>query len=174
MSVPPPPYQPPPYHPPAPPNKFNGKHKTVLGCGGFVFMIVLVGSIGAACSPQVSVKTRAVPGPTVTETVTATVTGTPRRAPKETAPKETSPRETASAAERAKLSNYAGQQLQAAQDAAQAEGFFILTSHDATGAGRMQLLDRNWKVCSQKPGPGKADPSTTIDFATVKLEETCP
>jgi beta-lactam-binding protein with PASTA domain len=70
---------------------------------------------------------------------------------------------------------FVGMGLQAAQDAAQAKGFYALTSHDSAGRDRMQVLDRNWKVCTQKPASGtKASLDTTLDFGAVKLEETCP
>ncbi|QFZ72936.1 hypothetical protein GFH48_06350 [Streptomyces fagopyri] len=39
--------------------------------------------------------------------------------------------------------------LQSAQDAAQEQGFYSLKSHDSLGRDRMQILDRDWKVCSQ-------------------------
>lgn len=77
-------------------------------------------------------------------------------------------------AESAALPNFVGKGLQSAQDEAQAAGFFALTSHDSLGRGRMQALDRNWKVCSQKPAPGTHPTDTSIDFGTVKLEEACP
>ncbi|MBV1941961.1 hypothetical protein KUF83_36185 [Streptomyces sp. BV286] len=66
-----------------------------------------------------------------------------------------------------------GKVLQSAQDEAQALGFYSLTSSDATGQDRFQAFDRNWKVCSQTPGPGEHPADTTIDFATVKLDESC-
>ncbi|MEU8889361.1 hypothetical protein [Streptomyces sp. NPDC048442] len=74
----------------------------------------------------------------------------------------------------AALPDFVGQGLQAAQDGAQAAGFYALKSHDALGRGRKQVLDRNWKVCSQTPGPGTHALSTAVDFGTVKLEESCP
>ncbi|MEU3777560.1 PASTA domain-containing protein [Streptomyces sp. NPDC032472] len=78
-------------------------------------------------------------------------------------------------AKQAALPNLVGMGLQAAQDAAQAAGFFSLTSHDALGRGRAQVLDRGWKVCSQTPGPGGGvDTTTKIDLGAVKLEEECP
>ncbi|MEU6310942.1 hypothetical protein [Streptomyces sp. NPDC047014] len=68
-----------------------------------------------------------------------------------------------------------GQVLQAAQDQAQAAGFFYLGSTDALGKSRMQVLDRNWKVCSQTPAAGsRATTDTKLVFHTVKLEESCP
>ncbi|WP_237405872.1 PASTA domain-containing protein [Streptomyces sp. M2CJ-2] len=74
----------------------------------------------------------------------------------------------------AKLPDMVGKGLQSAQDEAQAAGFYYLTSHDALGRGRNQILDRGWKVCSQTPAPGTHETDTKIDFGTVKLEETCP
>ncbi|MER8114841.1 PASTA domain-containing protein [Streptomyces sp. NPDC094031] len=71
--------------------------------------------------------------------------------------------------------NFVGMGLQSAQDAAQADGFFSLKSHDALGRDRMQALDRNWKVCSQNVAAGRSVSSrTTLDFGAVKLAETCP
>ncbi|MYS91453.1 MULTISPECIES: PASTA domain-containing protein [Streptomyces] len=75
--------------------------------------------------------------------------------------------------ETATLPDFTGQGLQEAQDGAQAAGFFILTSSDATGAGRMQVFDRNWTVCSQTPEPGEHPTSTTVNFDTVKIGESC-
>ncbi|MGW7437597.1 hypothetical protein [Streptomyces sp. NPDC054849] len=71
--------------------------------------------------------------------------------------------------------DFVGQVLQTAQDGAQAQGFYLLTSHDSLGKKRNQVLDRNWKVCSQTPAAGtKAGTDTRLDFGTVKLEEACP
>lgn len=71
-----------------------------------------------------------------------------------------------------------GSQLQNAQDRIQSLtnfGIAITTSHDATGAGRHQVWDRNWKVCSQNVPPGTTiDTGTRIDFGAVKIEEHCP
>ncbi|MET7620958.1 PASTA domain-containing protein [Streptomyces sp. NPDC005408] len=91
--------------------------------------------------------------------------GEQRRRPKADAPAE----------ETLAVPDFVGMGLQQAQDAAQAKGFFLLTSHDNTGAGRMQVFDRNWKVCDQNYAAGKTIPaSTELDFGTVKLSETCP
>ncbi|WP_020135062.1 PASTA domain-containing protein [Streptomyces sp. 351MFTsu5.1] len=71
--------------------------------------------------------------------------------------------------------NFVGKGLQSAQDEAQAAGFYNLDSHDASGRDRNQILDRDWKVCTQTPTAGvKADASAKLDFGTVKLDETCP
>jgi len=78
-------------------------------------------------------------------------------------------------AETKAVPNLVGMGLQSAQDTSQAVGFYALKSHDALGRGRMQALDRNWKVCSQNIAAGKNVPTDTeLDFGAVKLEETCP
>jgi uncharacterized protein DUF3761 len=65
--------------------------------------------------------------------------------------------------------------LQTAQDTAQAHGFHDLTSHDASGQDRMQILDSNWKVCDQTPAAGtSATADVRIDLGAVKLGEACP
>ena len=75
------------------------------------------------------------------------------------------------------MPNLVGSGLQEAQDAIQrltGYGILITTSHDATGAGRMQVADRNWKVCSQNVAPGETITSSSrIDFGAVQLDERC-
>lgn len=142
-----------------------------------VLLLVLIGAM--AGTPET--KEVAVPGPTVAVTVTATVTVT-APAPSATAPAPSqAPGGTgqsagagSAASGKATLPNFVGQQLQAAQDGAQAAGFFLLSSEDATGAARLQVLDRNWKVCGQNPGPGAQDATTRVTFSVVKTEESCP
>ncbi|MGW2595461.1 PASTA domain-containing protein [Streptomyces sp. NPDC001515] len=78
-------------------------------------------------------------------------------------------------AEMGTVANFVGMGLQSAQDKAQADGFYLLKSHDSAGRDRMQAFDRNWKVCSQNFAAGKTIPTDTeLDFGAVKLEETCP
>ena len=47
-----------------------------------------------------------------------------------------------------------GKDLQLAQDTMQAAGLYNLRSHDSTGQGRSQVLDRNWQVTDQTPPAG--------------------
>jgi beta-lactam-binding protein with PASTA domain len=71
--------------------------------------------------------------------------------------------------------DFIGKGLQTAQDDAQAAGFSNLTTHDASGRARLQILDRDWKVCFQMPVAGSTVSSgSRIDFGVVKLDETCP
>ena len=89
-----------------------------------------------------------------------------------TAPGSTAKTTTASTAT---VPNFVGMGLQSAQDTAQAAGFYSLDSHDALGRARNQILDRDWKVCSQNVKAGsKQSTDTKLDFGAVKLKETCP
>ncbi len=76
------------------------------------------------------------------------------------------------------MPNLVGSNLQQAQDQIQAltgNAIFITTSHDATGKNRNQVLDSNWKVCSQNIAAGTPiTTGTKIDFGAVKLAESCP
>lgn len=76
-------------------------------------------------------------------------------------------------AESAALPNLVGQDLQAAQDEAQAAGFYVLDDQDASGQGRLQVLDRNWVVCSQEPAAGTHPTDTPVVLYAVKDDESC-
>ena len=75
------------------------------------------------------------------------------------------------------MPNLVGKNLQEAQDAIQELTDFeipLTISHDATGAGREQLLDRNWKVCDQNIPAGESiTRSSRIDFGAVRTDERC-
>lgn len=66
--------------------------------------------------------------------------------------------------------------LQDAQDLIQEHGVFFSRSFDATGAGRMQVLDRNWIVVSQEPAPGTPIGEGDANLGAVKIGEpnNCP
>ncbi len=68
-----------------------------------------------------------------------------------------------------------GMVLQDAQDLLQSQGSYLMDQVDATGGGRFQFFDTNWKVCSQEPSAGT--PLSSVDVVTlntVKLDESCP
>ena len=52
-----------------------------------------------------------------------------------------------------------GMNLQAAQNKLQALGFVDLDSYDATGQGRLQVIDSAWVVVEQTPPAGTSIPS---------------
>nr|WSX48879.1 hypothetical protein OG409_07915 [Streptomyces sp. NBC_00974] len=123
-----------------------------------------------ACNPQSTSTGQPAPSsPPAAAPAPATASSAPAAA---TTPPPAAP---APAPAQGTVPNGVGQILQAAQDTAQAAGFYLLGSTDALGKSRMQVLDRNWKVCSQTPAAGtKTETATKIVFNTVKLEETCP
>jgi hypothetical protein len=93
-------------------------------------------------------------------------------------PAETHHRRTVSAAPAtaatAPLPDAAGANLAEAKQTARHAGFHRLTSHDLGGRDRTQIVDRNWKVCDQSPGPGRLRVDARVDYGVVKLAETCP
>jgi len=148
------------------------------------YVVVVVGiALAAACSGGGDGDDSSEPAPEPTSRTTEASTTTSAPATTAPAPAGTSPTTVAAPepttpaddAGAFTLPDVVGLDLQAAQDAMQAAGYFLLTSHDATGQGRMQVLDRNWKVCSQTPAPGTpTSPTVPIDFGAVKDTEDCP
>jgi hypothetical protein len=68
-----------------------------------------------------------------------------------------------------------GANLQLAQDTLQGLGSYVMDQQDASGAGRTQVLDSNWHVCTQSPVAGSVVPvDTIVTLASVKLAESCP
>jgi hypothetical protein len=67
---------------------------------------------------------------------------------------------------RVRVPDEVGKNHQAAQDDLQAHGLYNLAEEDATGQGRMLILDRNWKVVAQSPAPG----SMVSEDATITLK----
>ena len=108
------------------------------------------------------------PPRTVTVTVTAPAPSPPAATPLPPAD---------SAGTSWRMPDLVGSNLQDAQNAVQDLTEFqvpVTTSHDSTGAGRQQVMDRNWKVCAQSVPPGTTIfKGARIDFGTVKLDEDC-
>jgi hypothetical protein len=77
-----------------------------------------------------------------------------------------------------RMPDMVGTGLQRAQDAMQkltGDPIFVTSSHDVTGRGRHQIIDSDWRVCSQNVRAGATFTLTSkIDFGVVKLSETCP
>jgi hypothetical protein len=71
-----------------------------------------------------------------------------------------------------RVPNEVGKNHQAAQDDLQAHGLYNLAEEDATGDGRMLILDRGWHVVSQTPAAGAAVASdTTITLRSKKYTD---
>ena len=104
----------------------------------FGFLVLATACSGEADPPPTTLPlaittTLAPPPTTVPPTTLATLDTAPRPA---VAPAPTT----------GTVPNVVGIDLQLAQDTLQAAGFYALRSHDATGQGRFQVLDRNWTV----------------------------
>ncbi|MHB1164236.1 MAG: hypothetical protein ACYC90_09285 [Candidatus Nanopelagicales bacterium] len=68
-----------------------------------------------------------------------------------------------------------GANLQAAQDWLQSRGSYFMDQVDASGRGRLQIIDSGWYVCWQQPPPGTQVPVTAmIRLGVVKYGERCP
>lgn len=81
---------------------------------------------------------------------------------------------TSTASETFVMPSLVGMVLQDAQDLLQSKGSYLMDQTDATGRGRLQILDDNWKVCSQSPAPGtKTSVSEMVTLSSVKLSESC-
>lgn len=76
------------------------------------------------------------------------------------------------------MPNEVGANLQEAQDDVQrasGDPLFVSHSRDATGEGRFQILDRDWKVCGQNvPAGQRVSAVAHIVFSVVKDYEDCP
>lgn len=111
----------------------------------------------AACSPT--------PTPTAPAT-TATVTAAEPAEP--AAPTEPP----TTAAETCTVPDVVGMVHQAAQDTMQAAGLFKLREEDATGQGRMLVIDRNWTTTAQSVAAGQVvDCDTEIVLSAKKTGE---
>ena len=131
--------------------------------------------------------------PSVTITTTETVVITPSPPPSSALPTPAAPNPTSGPALQTAKSNttpaapasvapevfvmprFSGQNLQLAQDTLQSLGSYLMDQQDAAGLGRLQVIDSNWKVCSQDPKAGEKVPvDTMVILRSVKLDEKCP
>lgn len=72
------------------------------------------------------------------------------------------------------MPNVTGMILQSAQDKLQSLGSYLMDQEDYKGLGRMQILDRKWKVCKQSPKAGtKALITDIVTLWSVKTTESC-
>jgi hypothetical protein len=148
----------------APENGKTARRRIAAAAGTAIVMSVLFLSGCGTSQPD----NAAVPVETVT------VTSQPTNQPRPTPSVESSETPSAASSEEAfKMPGLVG--MMDAQDKLQSLGSYMLDQQDATGLDRMQVLDSNWKVCSQDPAPGARVPSSaTVSLASVKLSESCP
>lgn len=118
---------------------------------GAVFALSVVG----ACGPTPGADSQAARTPVETPTSTATIATT-------TAPPA------AAAPKTCTVPNVVGMVHQYAQDAMQAAGLYMLQEKDATGRGRMLVLDRNWETTAQSVAAGQIVECTTVITLSAK------
>src|SRR5688500_12413506 len=117
----------------------------MIRLGRIALLPVLAAALSPGCgAPSVS-GPAAAPVPTIAPAPTATMpsAAAPVPAPAATPASWVMP-------------NLVGVNLQDAQDRIQTltgSAIFFTTSHDASGKGREQVVDRNWKVCDQNIEP---------------------
>ena len=138
-----------------------------------------LGALAAALAVTFAVTACSAGDPAPAKTVVIVETQAPPAAETtsvDDAPAKTKTEATADAAEETfTMPKVTGMVLQDAQDKLQSLGSYLMDQEDAMGWERMQLLDSNWQVCTQKPAAGKKVPvSTVVKLASVKLSETCP
>jgi PASTA domain len=123
-----------------------------------------------ACSPKD--ETAAADPPTTAPEVRPEVMTT--EAPASVAPSTDAPVVTAAPTPTALMPNVVCMNLQDAQDLIQEQGVFLSLSQDATGEGRMQILDANWQVVSQFPAAGTPIDEGDAMLDVVKYGESSP
>lgn len=126
---------------------------------GAVFALSVVG----ACGPTSGAGSQAARTPVETPTTTTTTTtiatttiATTAAPPAAAAPKTCT------------VPNVVGMVHQYAQDAMQAAGLYMLQEKDATGRGRMLVLDRNWETTAQSVAAGQIVECTTVITLSAK------
>lgn len=140
---------------------------------------VIVVLVSAAALAGCGTAASDTPPATVTVTASAEEEGVTADEPKTseaTEPETTEPTPEAAAAaeETFEMPSLVGMNLQTAQDTLQSLDSWFLDQEDASGLGRMQMVDSNWQVCQQDPAAGTVVPiSTVVTLWSVKLDEAC-
>ncbi|MEV8308233.1 PASTA domain-containing protein [Streptomyces flavidovirens] len=70
-----------------------------------------------------------------------------------------------------KMPNLAGKSVKAARRTLDSGTSVTVTD---AAEGRMVLMESNWKVCTQTPGPGTKLKGQPVEITAVKFEENCP
>jgi hypothetical protein len=72
------------------------------------------------------------------------------------------------------LPDLRGRSLSSAKHRARVAGFRHVKSHDATPRHRKQRVGSHWKVCAQRPHPGRTSTATIIQVGVVGIHQVCP
>ncbi|SFR26556.1 hypothetical protein SAMN04488564_11048 [Lentzea waywayandensis] len=131
--------------------KLHLNKRNLLPATGAVFALSVVG----ACGSTAGVGSQATS--THVETRTSTATAATTAAPP-----------VAAAPTTCTVPNVVGMVHQYAQDTMQAAGLYALQEKDATGQGRMLVLDRNWETTAQSVAAGQVVECTTVITLSAK------
>ena len=136
--------------------------RRALGSG----IALVIALIASGCGEQDG----GVAAPSISTTIETTTTASPSSTSPPPAP---APTQSAAAARPAATMPLipCGTDLQLAQDQVQEAGVYYSRSEDATGAGRSQVVDRNWTVVRSTPAPGTPIDEGDPVFFAVKDEE---
>ena len=146
----------------------------VVSASAVVFSLGACSAGDEAATPTTVTATEKVTRVTETETVTATESPTeaPTESPEETqVTREKKSVSSGGSGSAARMPNVVCMNLQAAQDKIQEAGVFYSRSKDASGQGRMQVLDRNWIVVAQTPDPCTPISEGDAVLSVVKNDE---
>ncbi|GAA2062272.1 PASTA domain-containing protein [Williamsia deligens] len=160
------------------PQAKSSKKPWLIGGGIAVVAIAIIAAVASGGSGD-DTTTAASAASTTTTTSTITVNAQPpattavESTTASPAPTSTStqPPVAAGAAAGGVMPSVVCMNLQEAQDLIQQQGVFFSRSHDATGQGRRQVLDRNWVVVEQSPAPGTPISEGDADLGAVKIGE---
>ncbi|MFE9750188.1 PASTA domain-containing protein [Saccharothrix saharensis] len=127
-------------------------------------------ALAPACAALVAGCSATPPAAAPVQTKTETVVAPPATtAPPTTTAAEAVP---APASKTCTVPNVVGLVHQTAQDTMQAAGLYMLREEDATGQGRMLVVDRNWTTIAQSVAAGQVvDCNTEILLSAKKTDE---
>lgn len=146
--------------------------------GGRIFLVLLLVVAGLVAAFMLGARTRSEPTATDLSPTQPSPAGIPDSGtgqPPSPANDEPPTNVTPSDPPTPVMPSVVGMVLQDAQDLLQAQGSYLMDQADASGEGRIQFFDSNWRVCSQAPSAGS--PLSSVDIVTlnsVKLDESCP
>lgn len=134
------------------------------------YLAIAAAAAATACTATETASSEPEPNRSVATIVPATSAPTETTVPAE--PSRTGP-DTSAATEpvTVPMPDVVCMNLQAAQDRIQAAGVFFSRSEDATGAGRRQVMDRNWVVVAQHPAAGAPIGEGDAVLSVVKTGE---
>lgn len=175
------PPQPNPYGPPAGQQPPKSRPPLWVWVAAVFGALLVVGVIGSAVGGKGDSASKAASTTSTGRNVVASATSSVAAVPVPVAPAapaaSTTPQLAPTpqpAATRAPMPYVVCMNLQDAQDTIQEAGVFFSRSKDATGKGRMQVMDRNWIVVAQSPAPGTMIGEGEAVLSVVKIGEPSP